>query len=193
LNSFLDATDGRRPANKKRQKANEDNPTYNANERQAKTKPRSFISPASFNSQKEFNTPKQSRQHRPSHANRGGKQASQHRAKFDDNRNWREFFANKPHYRRGQLISAFTSRRDSDPYSLELAQMNIFENQIIPVGIHNLSKSFRPNLSTIRVLSLGMKFIPRSEVPKWKHVFSKFQDFKRRMNNKMFFFVEKYP
>ena len=71
--------------------------------------------------------------------------------------------------------------------------MNIFENQIIPVGAHNLSKSFRPNLSTIRVLSLGMKFIPRSEVPKWKNVFSKFQDFRRRMNNKMFFFVEKIP
>ena len=71
--------------------------------------------------------------------------------------------------------------------------MNIFENQIIPVGIHNLSKSFRPNLSTIRVLSLGMKFIPRSEAPKWKNVFSKFEDFRRRMNNKMFFFVEKSP
>ena len=45
------ATDDRRPTNKKRQKANEDNPYYNANESQAKTKPRSFFSPASFNSQ----------------------------------------------------------------------------------------------------------------------------------------------
>ena len=27
----------------------------------------------------------------------------------------REFFTNKPQYRRGKLISAFTSRKDSDP------------------------------------------------------------------------------
>ena len=158
------ATDDRRPRNKKRQKANEDNPTYNANERQAKTKSRSFISPASFNSQKEFNNPKQSRQNKPFHAYHGGKQASQHGVKFNDNRNRREFFANKPQYQRGKLISVFTSRRDSKLFQWEW-----------------------PNLSTIRVLSLGMKFIPRSEVPKWKNVFSKFQDFRRRMNNKMSF------
>ena len=38
-----------------------------------------------------------------------------------------------------------------------------------------------------------MKFIPRAEAPKWKNVFSNFNDFRRRMNNKMFFFVEKKP
>ena len=48
-----------------------------------------------------------------------------------------------------------------DCYSMDIAPMNIFENQCIPVGIHNLSKSFRPNLNTIRVLSLGTKFIPK--------------------------------
>ena len=46
-----------------------------------------------------------------------------------------------------------------DCYSMDIAPMNIFENQCIPVGIHNLSKSFHPNLNTIRVLSLGTKFI----------------------------------
>ena len=38
-----------------------------------------------------------------------------------------------------------------------------------------------------------MKFIPKTEVFKWKNVFSKFEDFRRRMNNKMFFFIEKTP
>ena len=82
---------------------------------------------------------------------------------------------------------------DLDPYSPDIAPMNIFENQIIPIGIHNLSKSFRPNLATVRVLSLGMKFIPKTDSLKWKNVFSKFEDFRRRMNNKMFFFTEKTP
>ena len=71
--------------------------------------------------------------------------------------------------------------------------MNIFEKQVIPIGIHNLSKSFRPNLATIRVLSLGMKFIPKTQSIKWKNNFSNFEDFKRRMNNKMLFFVETTP
>jgi len=66
--------------------------------------------------------------------------------------------------------------------------MNIFENQVIPIGIHNLSKKFRPNLATVRVLSLGMKFIPKTQSLKWKQVFSHFEDFRRKMNNKMFFF-----
>ena len=52
---------------------------------------------------------------------------------------------------------------ESDPYDMSIAPLNIYENQVIPVGLHNLSKSFRPNLSTIRVLSLGTKFIS-----KWK-------------------------
>ena len=48
----------------------------------------------------------------------------------------------------------------NDPYGIDIALLNIFENQIIPVGVHNLSKSFRPNMAAIRVLSLGTKFIP---------------------------------
>ena len=49
----------------------------------------------------------------------------------------------------------------NDPYGIDIAPLNIFENQIIPVGMHNLSKTFRPNMATIRVLSLGTKFIPK--------------------------------
>jgi len=58
-----------------------------------------------------------------------------------------------------------------DAYSPEFVPMNIFENQVIPVGIHNLSKCFRPNLATIRMLSLGMKFIPKTKSLKWRNVF----------------------
>ena len=49
----------------------------------------------------------------------------------------------------------------NDPYGIDIAPLNIFENQIIPIGVHNLSKSFRPNMATFRVLSLGTKFIPK--------------------------------
>jgi len=75
-----------------------------------------------------------------------------------------------------------TSRRPSyksggtiDPYSPDVAPMNIFENQVVPTGIHNLSKIFRPNLATICVLSLGMKFVPKSDTLKWKNMFSSFE------------------
>ena len=47
--------------------------------------------------------------------------------------------------------------------NMSIAPLNLFENQVIPIGLHNLSKSFRPNISTSRVLSLGTNFIP-----KWK-------------------------
>ena len=39
-----------------------------------------------------------------------------------------------------------------DPYGIDIAPLNVFENQVIPIGIHNLSKSFRPNMATIRVI-----------------------------------------
>ena len=47
----------------------------------------------------------------------------------------------------------------NDPYGIDIAPLNIFEKQIVPVGVHNLSKTFRPNMAPIRVLSLGTKFI----------------------------------
>ena len=75
----------------------------------------------------------------------------------------------------------------NDPYDLDIAPLNVFENQVIPVGIHNLSKSFRPNMATIRVLSLVTKFIPKWRDPNIKHTFKNFGDFNRRMQNNMFF------
>ena len=57
--------------------------------------------------------------------------------------------------------TAFKQKGEVDPYSPDLAPMNIFENQVIPTGIHNFSKCFRPNLAAIRVLLL-MKFIPKT-------------------------------
>ena len=75
----------------------------------------------------------------------------------------------------------------NDPYGIDIAPLNIFENQIIPVGVHNLSKTFRPNMATIRVLSLGTKFIPKWRDNNLKNTFKKFGDFKRRLQNCMFF------
>ena len=71
--------------------------------------------------------------------------------------------------------------------------MNIFENQVIPIGIHNLSKKFRPNLATVRVLSLGMKFIPKTQSLKWKQVFHILRILGEKWTKKCFFFVEKKP
>ena len=70
---------------------------------------------------------------------------------------------------------------------MSIAPLNIYENQVIPIGIHNLSKSFRPNMSTIRVLSLGTKFIPKWKFEKRSNVFVFFKDFLRRMQNKVYF------
>ena len=69
----------------------------------------------------------------------------------------------------------FKSGGEVDLYSPDVAPMNIFENQVIPIGIHNISKSFRPNLATIRALSLGMKFIPKTQSLMWKMFFLIFQ------------------
>ena len=46
---------------------------------------------------------------------------------------------------------------ESDAFGIDVALLNIFESQVIPVNPanhHNLSKSFRLNLAIIRVLSL---------------------------------------
>ena len=60
----------------------------------------------------------------------------------------------------------FRQTGESDTYDMSIAPLNIYENQVIPVGLHNLWKSFRPNLSTVRVLSLGTKFIPNGNSKK---------------------------
>ena len=100
--------------------------------------------------------------------------------------------------KRGQFRSSSSNRGrggqrsqkhagENDPYDMTIAPLNIYENQVIPVGLHNLSKSFRPNLSTIRVLSLGTKFIPRWKFEKRNNAFMFYKNFMRRMQNKVYF------
>ena len=76
---------------------------------------------------------------------------------------------------------------ENDPYDITIAPLNIYENQVILVGLHNLSKHFRPNLSTIRGLSLGTKCIPKWKFEKRNNAFMFCKDFLRRMQNKVYF------
>jgi hypothetical protein len=78
----------------------------------------------------------------------------------------------------------------TDPFSIHRAPMFIFENQVIPIKIHNMSKTFMPNLITNRVLSLGTKFAPTKVTPQWVDIFENFKDFKRKLKNKMFFHLK---
>ena len=71
--------------------------------------------------------------------------------------------------------------------------MHIFENHIIPVQIHNILKSFKPKLDTIRVLSLGTKFIPKWKKTKTIPTFKWFNDFKNKRNRKVYNFYESKP
>jgi hypothetical protein len=54
------------------------------------------------------------------------------------------------HYKKGNCKLIFESTFDC--YIMENAPTHIFENQVIPVKINNIAKSFKPNLDTIRVL-----------------------------------------
>jgi hypothetical protein len=89
-----------------------------------------------------------------------------------------------PPPRQGQLST------QTDPYSIDNAQMFIFENQVIPIKIHNLSKTFVPTLITNRVLSLGTKFAPTKVAPNWADIFGNFKDLRRKLKNKMFFHLK---
>ena len=90
-------------------------------------------------------------------------------------------------YRGGRSGRSSNKSGEIDPYDMTIAPLNIYENQVLPVGLHNLSKSFRPNLSTIRVLSLGTKFIPKWKFEKRNNAFMYFKDFLRKMQNKVYF------
>ena len=90
------------------------------------------------------------------------------------------------------LVGKLFARRGNtkfnlDCYGMDFAPVNIFENQLIPVGIHNISKSFRPNLASIGVLSLGTKFIPKWDKTKTANRFKWFNDFRNKMNTKVYF------
>ena len=53
--------------------------------------------------------------------------------------------------RHGGRGRGFTRNQgENDAYSMDVAPMNIFENQVIPMGLRNLSKSFKPNLAITR-------------------------------------------
>ena len=82
-----------------------------------------------------------------------------------------------------------------DCYSIDVAPMHVFENQVIPVRIHNTSKTFKPDLDTIRVLSLGTKFIPKWKKTNTAHTFKVkwFNEFKNKMNKKVAHFLETKP
>ena len=45
-------------------------------------------------------------------------------------------------------------------YCMDVAPMNMFENQVVPLEFHKLSRSLRPNVRTARVFLSGTKFIP---------------------------------
>ena len=70
-----------------------------------------------------------------------------------------------------------------DCYGIDVTPMHVFDNQVIPVRIHNASKKFKPNLDTIRVLSLGTKFIPKWKKTNTSHTFKWFNEFKNKLNN----------
>ena len=76
---------------------------------------------------------------------------------------------------------------ENDPYDMSIAPIFIYENQVLPIGRLNLSKSFRPNLATIRVLSLGTKLIPKWKFEKRNNALNFFNDFIRKINNIVYF------
>ena len=80
-----------------------------------------------------------------------------------------------------------------DCYGIDTAPMHIFENHIIPVQIHNISKKFKPKLDTILVLSRGGNFIPKWEKTKTTQMFQWFNDFKNKLNRKVYNFYESKP
>jgi len=53
---------------------------------------------------------------------------------------------------------------ENDPYDMSIAPLNIYENQVLPIGIHNLSKSFRPNLFYRWVQNLYLNGNSKNEI-----------------------------
>ena len=79
-----------------------------------------------------------------------------------------------------------------DPFDIHICPLNIFENQIAQVKLHNLSKSFKPNLANIRILSMETKFILKWKKGKTKNTFRNFESFRIKLNNTIYF-KETYP
>ena len=72
---------------------------------------------------------------------------------------------------------------------MDITPMNVFENQVIPVRIHNLSNFFHPNLAMSRVLALGTKFIPKWDTTKTDNTLKRFNDFKKKSILKHFLWI----
>ena len=52
---------------------------------------------------------------------------------------------------KGSFVRRGNTKFNLDCYGMDIAPMNIFENQVIPMGIGNISKSFTANLNTFRI------------------------------------------
>ena len=66
-----------------------------------------------------------------------------------------------------------------------MKENNIY--QVIPVGIHNISQSFRPNLAPVRVLFLGTIFIPIWDKTKAFDNVNGSMNSKKKINTKVYF------
>ena len=133
-----------------------------------------------------------SKRHRPntqrqqqSHEQRTSTHRRGNRGRFSRGRGRGHPAHGPPSFQQGQT--------STDPYSIYKAPMFIFENQVIPIKIHNMSKTFVPNLITTRVLSMGMKFAPTKVSPVWADIFESFKDFHRKLKNKLFFHLKNGP
>ena len=72
-------------------------------------------------------------------------------------------------------------------YGIDEAPLSIFENQVIPVNIHNLLNSF-----DLIWLQLGKQIIPKWNQYYRKRTFADFNNFRRKLKNRAFF-VEGRP
>ena len=90
-------------------------------------------------------------------------------------------------YKSGSRKDRPSFHSESDAYGIDIAPFSLFESQVMPVYVHNLYKLFRQILATIRVLSLGTKFIPKWNMRNKKKALTEFKNFRRQRNDKAFF------
>ena len=57
---------------------------------------------------------------------------------------------------------------------MDSAPLKLFGNQVITMGLHDISNNFRPNLAASRVFSMGTKFI---QIWKKQKYIRRFQNF----------------
>ena len=62
-------------------------------------------------------------------------------------------------------------------YRMDSAPLHIFENQVIPMGLHDISKGFRPNLATTRVILWEQNLLRYGKKPKYINLFQNFKIF----------------